>query len=98
MKHERPFRAELVLQMLYFDPKYLAIEQDFDFGFDRDGLFFQMSENPFNVENNKCIYERYFILYHVTGSTYSRITIGAYTQGYIKKLWKKLERFNLYQS
>ena len=45
-----------------------------------------MSENTFNVENNKCICQEYFIVCHVTGSTYLRIIFGAYIQRYIQTL------------
>ena len=61
--------------------------------------FFRCQKSSFNVENNKCLCQRNSFLYRVTGSTCSRVIFRAvFISRIYTKLWKELEKFNLYQS
>ena len=74
MKHQRPYRSALVLQKLYFDPKYfgnrLGILELVLVAMD---YFSRCQKSAFNLKNNKCICQGNFFVYHITGSSYSRI-------------------------
>ena len=50
-------------------------------------FFFRCQKSSFDLENNKCICQGKYFLYHVTGSTYSRIIFRA---TYISWIYAKL--------
>ena len=54
--------------------------------------FFRCQKSTFNLENNDCLCQGKFFVYHVTGSTYSGILFGAmYNSRYIQNFerdWK----------
>ena len=53
--------------------------------------FFWNQKCTFNLENNKCISQRNFFVYHVTGSTYSSIIFLA-MYIYLKDTYKTMKR------
>ena len=61
--------------------------------------FFRCQKSNFSFENNKAHVQEIFLAYRdVTGSTYSKIILGAiYIPRIYTKFWKVFEKFNLYQ-
>ena len=48
--------------------------------------FFRCQKSTLNLENNKCICQGIFFVYHVTGSTYKRIILQVYLEDIYKTL------------
>ena len=78
MKHHRPYASCISLAEVVLSSKILGnrvgiltsvlIAMDY---------FFRFQKSTFNLENNKCICQGNFFVYHVTGSTYSGIIFRA---------------------